>query len=74
MPCRPGMTGCASTCRHRAFVQRYQEARAAGVEARDAVVGTYGPGSDEWVAYEPPPVTFQGWLVQMAGWGGEEPC
>jgi hypothetical protein len=73
MPCSPGMAKCARSCRHRAFVQAYQEARAAGVEARDAAVGTYGPQSPEWAAYEPPPVVFQEWLIQMAGWGGE-PC
>lgn len=73
MPCKPGMTGCARTCRHRSFVQAYREAREAGVEARDASVGTYGPGSPEWEAYEPPPVLFQDWLIQMTGWGGE-PC
>lgn len=73
MPCTKGMAGCARTCRHRSFIREYQEARSAGVEARDAAVGAYGPGTEEWRAYEPPPIVLKDWLIQMAGWGGE-PC
>lgn len=62
------MSGCHRSCRHRSFVSEYRTARAAGEEARDAAVGTYGPGSEEWAAYEPPPVLFKDWLVTMTGW------
>lgn len=72
MPCKQGMTGCARSCRHRAFVSEYQQARAAGVEARDAEVGAYGPGSVEFDEYVPPPIVFRDWLVQMTGWGGSD--
>ena len=72
MPCSPGMTKCSLTCRHKAFVSEYSGARLAGVEARDAAVGTYGPGSPEFDQYQPPPIIFKTWLQQMAGWGGEE--
>jgi hypothetical protein len=70
VPCSPGMAKCLSSCRHRAFVTEYGVARTAGVEARDSVVGTYGPGTPEYDEYRPPPVTFKMWLQQMTGWGG----
>lgn len=68
MPCKQGMTGCARSCLHRAFVRQYQDARLAGEEARDEAVGTYGPDSQEWREYQPPPVVFRDWLVAMTGW------
>jgi hypothetical protein len=70
MPCRKGMTGCARSCLHRKFVAEYSSARTAGEEARDAAVGTFGPGTTEWESYVPPPILFRDWLISMAGWSG----
>lgn len=72
MPCKTGMTGCARTCRHRAFVLEYQSARLAGEVAREEAVGIYGQDSPEWAEYRPPPVVFRDWLIQMTGWSGRD--
>jgi hypothetical protein len=66
------MTKCRRSCRHRSFVSEYSAARAADVGRRDEAVGVYGPDSPEFTEYQPPPITFQRWLQQMAGWGTEE--
>lgn len=69
MPCTKGMVKCPLTCRHKAFVIQYQDQRQADEACRDQAVGTYGPESQEWRDYRPPPVIFQDWLIRMAGWG-----
>jgi hypothetical protein len=63
------MTGCARSCRHRSFVRQYQAARSAGEQAREDAVGVYGEDSEEWAAFEPAPITFKKWLIDMEGWG-----
>ena len=68
MPCSPGMRACHKACRHRSFVTEYQAARENGEQLRDEAVGVYGQHSPEWSAYQPPPITFHDWLVQMTGW------
>lgn len=67
MPCSKGMGRCRRSCRHRLFVNEYRAARLAGEMARDEAVGAYGYDSEEWQAFEPPPITFKDWLTQMRG-------
>ncbi len=61
------MSACRRSCRHRLFVNEYRAARLEGEMRRDDAVGAYGPESEEWQAFEPPPITYKEWLKQMRG-------
>lgn len=52
---------------HRNFMAAYYTAREADEQARDAAIGTYGPGSAEWADYaHDQMMTFKKWLIAMA--------
>jgi hypothetical protein len=64
--CSPGMSRCAASCLHYQFVMEYRLVRQAQEDARDGIVGAYGPGSTEWDDY-PELITFKKYLIQSRG-------
>jgi hypothetical protein len=64
--CSKNMARCPASCLHYKLVAEYRAIRSSQEDDRDAKVGTYGPGSEEWDDY-PALITFKEWLIQMKG-------